>query len=332
MNRTIFASTFASTLLSVIAFTSALWAQEGGAPVPDSAPETVSAAALGGWVRVGYGRLIVNDVIGDGGDRWRSGSVASSRIYMRGGEAAWAGQAPAQFGELLELRFLGQVISPEDLRSPAADDRRQAGALSLGVHSHMQRQAWEVSLGADLVAIGPQTGLDDLQNWIHGIVSAPRLSDNARDNQIDNAFRATLVAEAGQSIALSERSTLRPFVEARAGDETLFRVGLDLMVGQTGAGELWVRDPVTGQRYRTMYKNKGLGFVFGGDVAHVRSSVYLPSGGAAELKPTRTRLRAGIHWQGESDAAFFGLTYLGEEFESQSEGQLVGAVRWKWSF
>lgn len=320
---------FLAAALAVISLTSQACAEDTS---ETEEAGSATGSATGGWARVGYGRLIVNDVIGDGKDRWRTGSVASSRIYMQGGEAAWTGQAPTQFGELLELRFLGQVITPEDLRSPAAGDRRQAGALSLGLHSHVQRQNWEISLGGDLVAIGPQTGLDGLQNWLHGIISAPRLSDEVRDTQIGNTWRPTVVAEIAQSIDLSEQASLRPFAELRAGDETLLRAGVDLMIGQTGTGELWVRDPVTGHRYRTMYINEGLGVVLGGDIAHVDSSAYLPEGEAAVLKSTRSRLRAGLHWQGESDAAFFGLTYLGEEFEGQDGGQLVGAVRWKWQF
>ena len=31
--------------------------------------------------RIGYGRLITNNFIGDGQDRWRTGSVDSSRVW-----------------------------------------------------------------------------------------------------------------------------------------------------------------------------------------------------------------------------------------------------------
>ena len=322
MKATFWTSALAALVLSC-GLTGAAQA-DAGADAP-TVPDT-------GWSRIGYGRLIVNDLIGDGEDRWRTGSVASSRIYMRGGDSAWAGHAPAQFGELWELRFLGQVISPSNLTNPAADDRRQAGALSLGLHTHVTRKDWDISVGGDLVVIGPQTNLDDLQDGLHDIFDGPAVSELARDTQIGNKIRPTAVGEVGRNIALSPRTALRPFAEARVGDETLVRAGFDLMVGQTGTGELWLRDPVTGHRYRSMYENRGFGFVVGGDVAYVDRSVYLPDGGTAALKNTRSRLRAGLHWQGESDAVFFGLTYLGEEFEGQDEGQLVGAIRWKWAF
>ena len=33
--------------------------------------------------RLGYGYLLTNDFIGDGQDRWRTGSIASSRVWGR---------------------------------------------------------------------------------------------------------------------------------------------------------------------------------------------------------------------------------------------------------
>lgn len=277
--------------------------------------------------RIGYGRLIVNDLLGDGKDRWRTGSYASSRIYGYG----WEGSAPADFGQLLEVRLLGQVIAPESLASPAAGDRAFAGALSVGLHTHVERSGWQYSIGGDLVVIGPQTGLDGFQNWLHGWTNGDRHSDQVVASQIGNKIRPTLVAEVGRDVALSETARLRPFAELRAGDETLMRLGFDMHFGATGLQDLLVRDPVSGQRYRTMYEGKGTSFVIGGDVAYVANSVYLPSDGA-ELKDTRSRLRAGVHWQGDNVAAFYGLTYLGEEFEGQDEGQVIGAVRLRITF
>ena len=60
-------------------------------------PLTPANAAERG--RIGYGRLITNNFIGDGQDRWRTGSVASSRVW--GPERT--GQLPTRFGELIEL-------------------------------------------------------------------------------------------------------------------------------------------------------------------------------------------------------------------------------------
>lgn len=276
-----------------------------------------------GRSRIGYGNLISNDLIGDGKDRWRTGSIASSRLWGYG----WDGQAPSGFGELLELRIQGQILAPANLRNPAAGDRPWAGALSVGLHSHMQREALEIALGGDLVFVGPQTGLFSLQDSLHDLVGTTEASDATRAAQIQNTLRPTFVGELGRTLKVSANSRLRPFVEARLGDENLVRVGADYTLGSVGLGELLVRDPVTGQRYRTMYEGEGLSLTLGADIAHVASSVYLPSGRGYDLEAFRHRLRAGLHWQGRQSDLFYGLTYLGKEISTQSEGQVIGSLR-----
>mgnify|MGYP001795130165 CR=1 FL=1 len=275
--------------------------------------------------RLGYGRLITNDLIGDGEDRWRTGSVASSRVW--GPE--WTGTAPAGFGDLLELRLHGEIIAPVSLRNFDADDRRYAGALSLGVHTHVQRGSMQYALGGDLVLVGPQTGLDDFQRELHGVLGITKPSDAILVNQIDNAVRPTLVFEAGRVLASGANSTLRPFFEARAGVETLARVGVDWTYGALGQGELLVRDPVAGQRYRVIEQAwSGFSFTLGADIGHVEDSVFLPEDRGPALEDVRGRVRAGLMWQSESGvSSYAGVTYLSEEFEGQDEGQVVGSVR-----
>ncbi len=82
--------------------------------------------------RLGYGLLLNNDVIDGKRDRWRTGGLQSSRIWG----SAWAGTAPGGFGQLLELRLGAEIITPEDLRDVSDSDRRYAGALSVGLHTH----------------------------------------------------------------------------------------------------------------------------------------------------------------------------------------------------
>jgi hypothetical protein len=74
---------------------------------------------------------------------------------------------------------------------------------------------------------------------------------------------------------------------------------------------------------------EGTSFSFGGDVAHVFDSVYLPADQGYSPTDLRLRLRAGLHWQKGAMGLFYGLTWLGEEFEGQPEGQLVGSLRLK---
>jgi hypothetical protein len=274
--------------------------------------------------RIGYGRLITNDYIVDGQDRWRTGSVQSSRLWGRG----WTGVLPTQPGEILELRFGAEIIAPDDLDTPALGDRPFATALTAGLHTHFDRKGIEIALGADLVMTGPQTRLDKLQEAFHDLVGVEKASDATRAAQVGNAIYPTLVAEAGREFDLSANARMRPFLEARAGVETLVRAGVDVTFGEVGRGELMVRDGVTGQRYRTIGADfSGFAFVMGGDIASVSDSQYLPASSGVEVRDMRTRLRAGLHWQGDQMAAFYGVTWLGKEFEGQDEGQFLGSIR-----
>lgn len=274
--------------------------------------------------RIGYGRLITNDYLGDGEDRWRSGSFASSRIWGRG----WGGALPHQPGEVLELRLGAEIVTPENLRGRASGDRPYAGLLSAGLHTHFTRGGADIALGADLVFVGPQTRLDQLQGAFHDLVNVHRASAMTRAEQVANAVYPTLVAEAARDVFLGSNVTLRPFLEARAGIETLVRAGMDVTIGQMGQGELLVRDGVSGHRYRTMPLDNGrASFVLGADLASVHDSGLLPSSSGVQARDTRGRLRAGVHFQGGPATVFYGVTYLGKEFTGQDEAQIIGSLR-----
>lgn len=278
--------------------------------------------------RIGYGRLLNNDLWGDTQDRWHTGSFSSSRVWGY----SWQGQLPSQLGELLELRLHGEIMAPANLEHPKANDRPYAAALSVGLHSHAEFAGIETAVGADLVVIGPQNGLSHFHEDLHSTIGSHD-TDTASSTQIGNTIRPTLVAEFGHTFELSDKVFLRPFLEARAGDETLVRVGADMSIGRIGQGELLVRDKVTGQRYRTIYNaDPGLTFILGGDIGYVSESVYLPEDRGYEMLHDRHRIRAGLHWQGDASSVFYGVTYMSEEFSTQSEGQVVGSLRLKLRF
>lgn len=284
-----------------------------------------SAAWATDRVRLGYGRLVTNDLIGDGRDRWRTGSIASSRVWG----PDWKGELPARFGDLIELRFNAEIFAPEDVAAPAPGDRPYAGAISLGLHTHFQQYGNEFTVGGDLVFTGPQTQLDDFQGLVHDVVGGDDLAGATRRNQIGNDLNPTGVVEMGRTLSLGQAGLLRPFIEGRAGAETLVRVGADLSFGNIGHGELLVRDPVTGHRYRTVLNDlAGYSFLVGGDIAYVDHSEFLPSNRGLQTTDHRSRLRAGVHWQSEKGhRAFYGLTWLDKEFEGQRDTQIVGSVR-----
>ncbi len=325
-----------ATLAVALLGQSVAWAQSGASDAASSgaiaspSPFEASQATTSAKRRsLGYGRLTTNDIIGDGKDRWRTGSITMSRAFGFG----WDGQAPERFGQLLETRIQGQIIAPDNLRRVDLTDRPWAGALSFGVHSHSMYKGLEMAVGADLVVIGPQTQLDSLQSALHRVFGTPEPSDAVLALQIPNKIQPTVVAELGRTYQFTPTSNIRPFMEARAGDETLLRVGADMNFGVVGLGELLSRESITGQRYRVIYNSTpGTSFTLGGDLAYVANSVYLPSDRGYEVEQTRQRLRAGFHWQGENGSAFYGLTYLGPEFVGQSEGQVTGSIRLKFKF
>lgn len=280
-------------------------------------------------VTLGWGRMFSNDALGDGHDRWRTGSYTVSRV--RG--PFWSGALPATPGEILEFRLRAETIAPANLVKPAPDDRRYAGVLTFGMHTHFDWKGIETSLGADIAVTGPQNGISDFQSWVHDWADLPSPETATRD-QIGNGGYLTVVAEIGRSFDLGANARVRPFLEAQAGLETFVRVGGDLTFGEFGRGSLMLRENATGQRYRAVEGDvhTGTSFTLGADIAQVFDSVLLPEGGAAVLDDTRARVRAGMQWQGERASLFYGVTYLGEEFETQPEGQVIGSINLDYRF
>ncbi len=318
MARSVFGGVFGCVLAVTLTLFSGAAAAQDAASTEKSATTEKSQRQTIGW-----GRFFNNDYIGDRKDRWHSSSYTISRL--RGPE--WTGSLPNTFGEVLEFRFRAENITPETLSAPAAKDRRYAGVMSFGYHSHQKWRGDELSMGADLVLIGPQTGLSQFQDSVHDALGLPD-GKPSYDAQFANDVRLSGTAELGRQIALGKSLTLRPFVEGQVGFETMARAGVDLTLGNLAKDGLMLRDVTTGQRYSAVQGplGKGLSLTFGGDVARVASSYLLPEGGAVTASPTRSRLRAGINWQGEKSFVFFGATYLSPEFEEQSEGQTVGSL------
>jgi hypothetical protein len=272
-------------------------------------------------ITLGWGRLFTNDALGDGEDRWRTGSYAISRL--RGYH--WSGALPETPGDILEFRLRADTIAPANLQTPDPTDRRYAGALSLGMQTHFNWQGMQASLGGGLVFTGPQTGIGDFQSWAHELMGLEPPA--VLDDQIENAVYPGVSAELGREFMLRDGISLRPFVAAEAGVETLARIGGDILIGKAG-GALFLRDTATGLRYRGIAGSGGseMSFTVGGDLAHVFDSALLPEGGAATLTESRGRLRAGMQWQGDRAAVFYGLTYLSPEFDEQPEGQFLGSL------
>lgn len=303
--------------LSAVSALSLILAAFQAAPVSAEQSETL-----------GWGRLLTNDILGDGKDRWRTGSYVLSMV--RGPD--WTGSLPTQPGALLEYRLRAETLAPADLVTPDPLDRRYVGALTLGVHTHFDMRGIETSLGLDLVIVGPQTGISGLHGDLHDLLGLPQ--PTVFGSQIADDVFPTVTAEFGKTYEIGGSATFRPFVEAQAGAETLLRVGGDFTVGGLAQGALMLRDNSTGQRYRALAGDgaEGLSFVVGGDVARVFDSQYFLDSDPITPTDRRDRLRAGVHWQKGQSEAFYGLTWLGREFEEQPEGQMVGAINLRLKF
>lgn len=279
---------------------------------------------------LGYGRILTNDYFGDNQDRWRSGSYAYS--IVRGPE--WQGRAPTALGAVLEYRIRSEIIAPSMLSGSGSNDRAYVGAVSAGLHTHLSRGGADISMGVDLVAVGPQTRLADVQDWFHNIVSAPTISNGVLANQVGNTVYPTALAEVSYPVRLGENTSLRPFVEAQYGVEDFVRVGADIVIGEIMQNDLWLRDGPTGQLYAGVESDEpGIGFTIGADYAVVADSAYFPASFGTQAQDERLRVRAGVHWRlGAGISYFYGVTYLSEEYVGQAEGQILGSLKLNFSF
>lgn len=286
---------------------------------------SLSPAAAQERAFLGWSRLFTNDALGDGQDRWHTGASSLSVLW---GPVGLTG-APENPGDLIEFRFATEILAPANLLTPAAGDRRYAGTLSLGAFSHFARAGYEVSAGAELVAVGPMTRLDRFHSAFHGAIGMSAPGAAVRAGQIGDALYPSAQIELARPIALGGGVRIRPFVEARGGDETFGRFGADLLFGPNFNSGLLLRDGATGMLYQGLGKQaeSGLSFLLGADTTHVFNSAWLPATGGYRLMPLTSRVRAGVQWQGEHVGVFYGATWLGRDFVAQPEGQLVGSLQ-----
>ena len=274
------------------------------------------SAAAEGIATLGVGRFFNNDYLGDGHDRWQSGSYTLSIVR---GRARLHSTMP--FGEVWEYR-LRSALMASDGRGPAPGDRPYIGALSFGVHAHIRAETTQATLGIDVTAVGPQTGVSRFQRRAHDLLGMREVA--FVDQQLGDATFLSVTADLAETVSLSERAVVRPFAEVQAGAEDMIRVGVDALIGADYRTAIWVRDVTTGHLYPTARGTPGVTLSLGADVATVAGSRYLPR---HQLRD-RARIRAGVQWQSaEKTRIFYGLTYLSPEFQGQREGQVVGSLQ-----
>ncbi|MBL4812162.1 MAG: DUF2219 family protein [Rhodobacteraceae bacterium] len=230
----------------------------------------------------------------------------------------------------MEYRLRSEIIAPSV--ASGGVDRPYVGALAVGAFTHMGFGPTQLSFGAEALFVGPQTGVSDFQDWYHDVFSLP--APIGTQNQLDNEVFFNAQAEISWPVRISETVTIRPFLAAQSGAEDLVRVGADFVIGSIGHDDFVVRDTVTGQLIRAIEAPQtGFAFVGGFDWAQVGSSAFLPADAGFVALDERLRARAGVHWQVAPDVSvFYGATWLSEEFEGQSEGQLLGSLKLNFNF
>lgn len=273
---------------------------------------------------LGWSVAVTNDVFGRlYRDRWQSSSIQGSVFFG-------STDQPTNFGDVLEYRFQSDILTPEHLTNPDPTDRRHAGMLSFGLHTHATRGDVDIRVGGGVVMVGPQTGMLQLQRDVHRILGYPVPALD--DFQIANGVFPQISAEIAH-VTEGDRWQARPFAEAQIGVEDFVRVGIDLTLGRVARGVHSVRTATTGHRVPVAGKgDRGLSLVAGVDAAWVEDSIFLPNTLGYELTPVRTRIRLGLHYDFGAFDAYYGVARLGEEFEAQREGQTVGVLQLRYGF
>lgn len=281
---------------------------------------------------IGTGRIFSNDYLGDGRDRWRTGSYSYSHLR---GPAPFTGLTD-DIGSVIEYRFRSEIFAPLS-NSTAPGDRPYVGALSLGIATHFGSAPWQHRIGAEVTAIGPQTGLSDAQSSFHDRFDLP--GPFFTDQQLADDILFTATAETAYQWQISPQLSVRPFIAADYGAEDILRVGADMRIGAFGHNALALRDTATGQVHPATSgepgagENGGLAFLAGADFAFVAQSAYLPADQGYAVEDTRSRLRLGVEYQTAGGTSlFYGVTYLSPEFVGQPKGQVVGSLRLNFNF
>lgn len=282
-----------------------------------------ASASASEFKLIGRAALFSNDYLGDGDDRWRSGSYSRSTFFG----PAWDGEMPS--GGVFELRFRGELIAPtEPYKPPTIGERPFVGVAAVGVARHGRTGGLDLRLGADAVFIGPQSGVSSFVTEAHDILGFR--ASRSTSGELGNDLLPTATFEASRLIAGSARRPfqLRPFVEAQAGAETYARMGVDVLFGQGVAGDLLARDVVTGQLMTVVSMQELAGFtpMIGMDVARVVDSYFLPESSGLKLENWRMRVRGGVRSMGRTRDVFMGLTWLSPEYKGQPSGQVLGSL------
>jgi len=263
--------------------------------------------------RMQLSRLFTNDYLGDGHDRWRTASYSLSALR------------PSSDGSVSELRLRWEIVSgaDTDLRPGEMPDRNMAGMIGIGLFRSDRLGAADYRIGADVTAMGPQTGVVNFQQAVHRVLGMRPPSDHMESLQLEDEIFLGASGEVGRDFSYAA-SSARAWISASSGTETFIRAGIDYSWGAASAG-FGVRDEVTGWRLPVTKGFSGTGTTLyaGADIAKIYDTRLLRSD---EFEDIRIRARIGAKMETQSMGLFYGVTWLSEEFRLQQEPQFLGSL------
>ncbi len=268
----------------------------------------------------GYASSFTNDFFGDGHDRWRSASYQGSLFYRLpdGGLA-----------DHVEWRARAEIVSPWTPAEQPGFDRPFVTAIGIGVFGHRRFGVLQGRAGAELLSIGSETVLAELQLAAHDRLNLKKsfhMTDESHES-VENSVAFRLSTELAYQFALNDNLAIRPYALVTGGAEQVGTFGADLLIGSIAGQNVWTRDVTTGRLVSPQaHLAEGVSFVAGWDSSFVESSYLIPDDSSARLLDERSRARAGVQLNGAMGNIFIGQAWLSEEFEGQVEAQRVGMM------
>ncbi|HUF87250.1 MAG TPA: lipid A-modifier LpxR family protein [Thermohalobaculum sp.] len=296
-----------------------------------------------------------NDRYGDGKDRWKTGGITQSYVFPERifTETGWL----ADRAMALEVNLRAQVMTPDDTSNTGIDpdDRpyAQYAAAGLYVRSIARPRPLEAPFAPGLgLQVEDRVGVEigwqgdplpffELRDALHGMTGTGGSMGNGAD-VIGGEILANLEGRRSWRLHLPGAARdieLVPFVQGSLGmREVSARAGADLFIGSALAGRSWGSDLATGAVMAGDAPRRD-GFhwtVFlGADVGYVAWDAFLDGGFAADGRSVDReeivgRARAGVFLEHGRVGVGFSLNWLSKEFETQPEGQLIGAFQLKY--
>lgn len=293
--------------------------------------------------------VLWNDRFGDGQDRYKTGGMTQSWVVPESvfSDTRWFSDQASG----IEFNGRGLIISPENTAVANANDRAHAQYVGLGVYLRTAARPEQVApvttvsaedrVGIEVGWQGEPLPLFDLQDALHDATGAQSRMNRA--NLLDDVLLVNFEAKRTWRfhIQMEDRDVqIAPYVQGSVGSrEVSARAGADLIVGSSLEGRTWNQDPAIGALIPGGSAPRDgwhwMSWV-GGDIGLIGYDAFIDGSSTIattiEREPVTARLRAGVMLEYENFAVSYSLNWLSPEFDSQPDGQIVGALSFKYRF